>query len=57
MTNLKVIFDQLGDKYFANYTVNQKPTYVRTQKGYYNHRIMPHFTESVISKLEKKGCI
>lgn len=57
VTNLKVTFDQIGDKYFANYTVDQKLTYVRTQKGYYNHRIMPHFTGSLISKLEKKDCI
>ncbi|MBC1358312.1 tyrosine-type recombinase/integrase [Listeria booriae] len=57
VTNLKVTFNQIGDKYFANYTVDQKPTYIRTQKGYYNHRILPYFKETQVSKIEKKDCI
>ncbi|WP_118907760.1 tyrosine-type recombinase/integrase [Listeria weihenstephanensis] len=57
VTSLKVTFEQIGNKYFANYIVDQKPTYVRTQKGYYNHRILPYFKGSMVSKIEKKDCI
>ncbi|WP_246215514.1 tyrosine-type recombinase/integrase [Listeria valentina] len=55
--NQKTTFEEIGQTYFSSYTVNHKPTYIRTQKGYYNHRILPYFKNTLIAKTNKKVCI
>lgn len=57
VTKQKINFCELAEKYFTIYTVDQKPTYVRTQKGYLNYRIIPYFKYANVASVTKKDCI
>ncbi|EFS01619.1 site-specific integrase [Listeria seeligeri] len=44
-------FKQLGNLYFQSYTINHKPTYIRTQRGYYSNHLFPYFKDCLIKKI------
>lgn len=50
-TSSKISFRELTNIYFLDYTLNQKPTYIRTQEGYSKNHLLPFFKDIDISKV------
>ncbi|MBA3925519.1 tyrosine-type recombinase/integrase [Listeria rustica] len=47
----KISFRELSRMYFSDYTLNQKPTYIRTQEGYAKNHLIPFFKNTNITKI------